>query len=221
MTLFEVLGFKRVAGLGIGVGLNAVLAGFLYLYLIPSVASRSADLDALRGEVAARRAEAEGLRQEISAFEGQKVAFEELKREGFFGTQDRIMAREKIDEIRNLSKLLSVRYTVDPAVYSSDDLVKKAKHVVVSSPMSVDLDAIEDKDIYRFLYLMETAFPGHMSLEELSMKKNADVTQPILRQIGTGVPVVLVSGHAKLVWRTLLPEDQAVGLVKTDGGGQQ
>lgn len=221
MILFEILGFKRVAGLAFGAGMNGVMAAFLYLYLMPSVDVRTSDLNGLRGEISSRNAEVAGLKQEIEAFEGQKVAFGDLKDRGFFSTQDRVMAREKIDEIRNLSKLLSIHYKIEPATYASDDLIAKAKHVIVTSPLSVQLDAIEDKDIYRFLYLMDTVFPGHVSLEEVSLEKKMDATQPILRQIGTGVPVVLVSGDAKFVWRTVVPEDQAVGLVNAGSEGGQ
>lgn len=221
MILFEILGFKRIAGLAFGAGLNVLIAVFLYLYLIPSVDSRTSDLNGLRGEISSRNAETTGLKQEIEAFEGQKVAFETLKTQGFFSTQDRVMAREKIDELRNLSKLLSIHYKIEPATYASDNLIAKAKHVIVTSPLSVRLDAIEDKDIYRFLYLMDTVFPGHVSLEDLSVEKKMDATQPVLRQIGTGVPVVLVSGDAKFVWRTVIPEDRAGGLVNAGSEGGQ
>lgn len=219
--ILEILGIKRVFGLALGVGANVVMALFLYLYLIPAVDSRTNELNSLRGENSARSAEVQNLRQEIEAFEGQKVAFEDLKRLGFFSTQDRVMAREKIDEIRTLSRLLSIRYRVEPAAYTSDDLIAKARHVIVSSPLSVTLEAIEDKDVYRFLYLMETVFPGHVSLEEISLQKKAEVTQPILRQIGTGVPVVLVGGEARFVWRTVIPQDQASGLSSAGSEGGQ
>lgn len=217
--ILEVLGLKRVLGLGLGLLVNGVMALLLYLYLMPATQSRTAELETLRAEVSTRTTEVAGLRQEIEAFEGQKTAFEDLKRLGFFSAQDRVTAREKIDEIRNLSKLLSIHYKIEPATYAKDSLIAKAKHVIVTSPLSVRLDAIEDKDIYRFLYLMDTVFPGHVALEELSLEKKMDVTQPVLRQIGTGVPVVLVAGDAKLTWRTVIPEEQATGLTGEGGSG--
>lgn len=219
--IFQVLGVRRVLALAIGVAVNVVMALFLYLYLMPATQTRDTELARLRGEISSRTAEVAGLRQEIEAFEGQKAAFEDLKTLGFFSAQDRVMAREKIDEIRNLSKLLSIHYKIEPATYTRDALISKAKHVIVTSPLTVKLDAIEDKDIYRFLYLMDTVFPGHVALEDLSMEKKMDVTQPVLRQIGTGVPVVLVAGEARFTWRTVIPEDQAAGLSATGSEGGQ
>lgn len=214
--MIQILGVKRVMALGLIVLVNALLGGLVYGVVIPREERAHGELSSLEGQISSRRQEIEGIRGEIERFSSQKDQFNELHKMGFFSSQNRILARAKFDELRELSKILAAKYKIDQATYETNEQISKAGHVILKSSVTVGIEAIDDVDIYRFLYLLDTAFPGHAAVESLKITKKLDVTQALLRQIGNGVPATLVDGELTFVWRTVLPEDQAGAVIKSD-----
>lgn len=214
--MIQILGIKRVLILGMIVCVNLFLGALVYGLLMPHEEQAHKELSSLEGQISSRRQEIEGIRGEIDRFASQKDQFDELHKMGFFSSQNRILARAKFDELRELSKILTAKYKIDKASYETNDQISKAGHVILKSSVTVGIEAIDDVDIYRFLYLLDTAFPGHAAVESLKINKNQDVTQALLRQIGNGIPSALVNGELTFVWRTVLPEDQAGAVIQSD-----
>lgn len=214
--MIKILGAKRVFILVVLAAVNICLGALVYVVVIPGSAQSKIDLQGLDGQISTRRQEIAGIQGEIERFSAQKDQFNELHKMGFFSSQDRIMARAKFDELRTLSRILSAKYKIDQATYETNEQIAKAGHVILKSAVTVGLEAISDVDIYRFLYLLDSAFPGHAAVESLKLTKTTDVTQALLRQIGNGVAAPLVTGEMEFVWRTVLPEDQAGAVIKSD-----
>lgn len=87
--------------------------------------------------------------------------------------------------------------------------------MMLDTPVSLTIEAMDDVDFFNFIYWIENGFPGHISVSSLSMERTLDVNDVTLRQIGSGVETTLVKGKVSFNWRTLIPETGA----GTAGGG--
>ena len=70
-------------------------------------------------------------------------------------------------------------------------------------------------NIFHYLFLAENYFPGHLSVEKISLKREADVTGTVLRAIANGKNPSLVGAQVELMWRTMIPEASVI-----NGGGK-
>ena len=50
-------------------------------------------------------------------------------------------------------------------------------------------------------------FPGHVSVNNVKLERKLDVNEITLRQIGSGIPAVMVQGSVDFDWRTMVPEN--------------
>ena len=206
--MIEVLGFKRVMTI-VALGFMAGgLAAALYLLVIPQKQKTERELRTIRSAVASRNIEIEKLKVEYQQIQEQKTLFETLQRAGYFGTQDRLRARKVIESIQAESKVLSAKYTIAAAEVKNDPSMAEVNHVVLRSPVDVTVDALDDMDIYKFMYWIENGFPGHAGITEFTLERRMDIDEALLRQVGNGVPTVLVNGKIKFAWNTMVPKDQ-------------
>ena len=210
--MIAILGAKRVAALAALVGLNVLMAALLYYYVLPKEKTVTNLQVASQGELATLEADMENIRNEFAQFDKQKEKFDMLQKTGFLSSQDRLDARRRFEDIRVFSKVLSARYTINPAVFENNESIQKSGNVVMVSPVNVELKALDDVDMYRFLYYLETYFPGHPGIDRIAFKRVTPVNQAVLRQIGSGLPVVLVDGTIDFSWRTIVPQAQVMSL---------
>jgi hypothetical protein len=194
-------------------------------YLSQNVAESQKKLNIVRSESSELRTQVEKLKTDYAAFEKERDKFEQITRLGFFNAQDRVEAREKFGAIERLSKIMFARYEIKAAsiVSSEKDLQTNvlgeiiaeqsvADYVVIESPVSVSLSAIDDIDIYRFIYYMNYGFPGHVTINQISIQKTEKLTADIIKQIGLGNPQELVTGTIDLTWRTMIQKSVADSL---------
>lgn len=206
--MIKILGFRRVITLAIMVAVNLVLAGALYTLILPQKDKTEQELRNTRSAVNARRNEVATLKNEYEMIQEQKNLFENLQDAGFFTTQDRIDARKTIEQIQLESKVLAARYDIQAIEVRENTLAAGADHVILHSPIKVTLDALDDIDIYSFMYWAQNAFPGHVGIDSLTVQRRMDVDEVTLKQIGTGIPVVLVSATVDFSWNTMVPRTQ-------------
>lgn len=203
--MMKVLGAKRVFTLVALFLLNAVLAGSLYYVVIPQRDDTQTELNKVKGAISNRRTEIATLKAEYDQIQQQKALFGELEQSGFFNKQDRIEARHTMDAIQSKSKVLAARYTINAVEVVDNPLAAVSDHVILHSPVNVTIDALDDMDIYSFMYWIENSFPGNASISNVSIERKADVEENALKQIGNGVPVVLVTGAVNFSWNTMVP----------------
>ncbi len=213
--MIKVLGTKRLIVMGIVVGLNIFLAATLYGYLQPKNVQLDRDLRSTKSQVTSKRSEIGRLRVEYQQIQEEKEFFGGLENAGFFNAQDRVLARRRMQQIIEQSRVLSARYDISPRVEVPNEKAKEANNVELSSPISVEIDAVDDADFYNFLYLIENSFPGQTSVRELSLERVMDVNEAVLRSVGTGSSPVMVRGKIGFVWRTIVPLDK----MGTDNAG--
>ena len=206
--MIQVLGFKRVITLAVLLLANVVLAGLVYYVLIPQKEKVRAELSNIEGVISSRRSEIETMKTEYELIQEQKSLFGNLEKSKFFSVQDRVEARKMMEAIQSTSRVLSTKYSIGAATVIENPTAAVSDHVILHSPITVSVDALDDVDVYSFIYWMENAFPGHAGVSGLTIERKLDIDEAALRQIGNGVPTVLISAQIDFDWDTMVPRAQ-------------
>ena len=209
--MIGVLGFKRVLLLAVLVAMNGVLAAGTYMYLIPENDTKERELRGLRGQVSTLRSDISRMQVEFEQLEQQKEEFERLAADGFFKLQGRRQAENIFSEIQKSSGVTKAIASIDAGVIEDNPEAQKAAHKILRSPIEIRLEAIDDVNIFKYLYLVEHYFPGHITVEDIRLERTADVTGTVLRAIATGKNPPLVQADVEMVWRTMIPEASVIG----------
>ena len=104
---------------------------------------------------------------------------------------------------------------IEAGIIEDNEEAQKAEHKILKSPMSVELQAIDDISVLHYLHWIEQNFPGHVSVENIEIKRQGDVTGTVLRGIASGSNPALVSASVDMVWRTMIPE---ANIINKEGG---
>lgn len=213
------IGYKRflfILVLAIAVG---ILAFASYFVFAPKVVSTQSELSTLQAQSSTLQSEVDQMRDSFTQFDKKKVVFEDISRMGFFNDQNRVLARERFETLQKLSKIISARYEIKAANVLSQDIPIETGFVVMESPISITLTALDDIDIYRFIYYLNYGFPGHVTINSLEILREGEITPEILKDIGTGNPPSLITATMELEWRTMARKESiAPGNLSIDGG---
>ena len=204
--MIDIIGYKRLVVLVALLLICGVFAGVSYGYLMPKNETLQADLKREQGKIRTKQAEAKKMREDFVTIQEKKDDFENLKLSGFFSNQDRLAFRRRISGVQEYADVLKASYDIGAAQIESNPGVEKAGHVVLKSDISVDIESMDDMDFYRFMYWVRNGFDGHTTITDMTLKRQTDVNDVTLRQIGSGTPLVLVKGKINFEWRTLVDE---------------
>ncbi|MFA5592359.1 MAG: hypothetical protein WC989_03490 [Micavibrio sp.] len=220
--MIKTIGIKRAVVLLSLAGLCAFAFVLSNYFLTAQVQKSRQALASTQGEIAQLQMELEQMRQDAIFLEREKGTYENITRLGFFEPQDRVEARARLDTIQKLSKIVSARYEIRAATVmreedtQTDAIIneslaaegeKAPEFAVIESPVIVTLSAIDDIDIYNFIYYLNYGYPGHISIEKLNIERRGDITQDNLKLIGMGTPPELVSARMEIIWRSMIPRD--------------
>jgi len=214
--MFKTLGFKRIVLLLALATADVAMGSAVYLYYMPQSLKLEREFRSVRQQAIAKRDDAGRLRMEYEQIQEQKDHFQALEATGFFSDQSRVVARERIEAAQRYTNVLTARYNMQAAKLEKRAEAENSGRVVVNTPVSIDIEALDDMDFYNFIFWVENAFPGHVSLQNIKIERAADVNEATLRQIGNGTAATLVKGKLDFSWRTMMP----VSLVGQPGGGQ-
>lgn len=219
--MIKLIGAKRLMIILVLAGLCAVLAGVSFGLIKPEQDAAKRQLSALKSDISFKTTETARFRQEMAEIQSEKNTFQSLQSVGFLGEQSRLEARKRIEAIQSYSRVLSARYNIGPGVISNVETATEADQVLMTTEIKIDLDALDDADVYKFISLMENAFIGHVSVTSFELQRVLDLNEVTLRQIGSGIPAVLVKAKLVLNWKTLLSRQQAAligaGTVAAEG----
>lgn len=215
--IFQILGVKRIVILLVLASINGLLGAGTYLYFMPHNDELNGQLRTLTSQVAAKHADTAKLQGEYRVIQDQKVFFESLNAAGFFSNQNRAVARQRIGDIQKFTNVLSAKYDITAATVEKNPLAADSGDVVINSPVDIKVDALDDVDFYNFIYWVENAFPGIVSVKSMKVSRVADINETVLRAIGSGVAVTLINGEVSFEWRTMVPEKDVAGSMKPKG----
>ncbi len=189
--------------------LNVFMAGVVTQFFMPETTRLSREVSKTERDLRKTKADVRTFKEKYQEIEAEKEKYNALIKNGFFGGQDRARVRDLFDSLQDVSHVFRATYTVSPALFEKNENIRKAGHVILNSPVTVRVDAIDDIDIYRFIHLIEDRFPGHTEIRNIRIVKDREVTQSVLRAIGNNTPVRLVGADISFNWRTVIPEEAA------------
>ena len=220
------IGYKKSLLLFVLAGAFAFLAFSTYFVFQPKAVSSKTELQKLEAQALTLQSEVDQMQQDFALFDSKKALFENISRMGFFNDQNRVLARERFDTLQKLSKIMSARYEIKPAKVFSQDLPLETGFVVMESPITITLTALDDIDIYRFIYYLNYGFPGHIMIDKLEIKREGEVSPDVLKAIGLGNPPPLITATMEMQWRTMArkesiaPETLSSNTAAQPSGGQ-
>ncbi|QQG35692.1 MAG: hypothetical protein HYS17_09245 [Micavibrio aeruginosavorus] len=207
--MIGLIGTKRLVMLAVLLCLNGAMGAGAYLYLIPQNGKLDQELRQLKSNVSTKRAESDRFRQEFDEIQREKGKFQSLEAQGFLSDQNRASIQKRIDVIQRYSRVSRAAYNIDRSMAEDVEVAREANRVVVKSPVKFEIDAIDDMDVFSFLYLLENAFIGHTAITSFELERVLDLNDVTMRQIGSGMDTVLVKSSVQLDWKTLMNRDDA------------
>ncbi len=208
--MMQIIGIKRLVILIVLISLNIALGAVVYLYLMPENSSSDRQLRTLRAQTHAVRADIDRIQIEFEQLDKQRDSFNALKDDGFFSNQVRSDAKKLFSVIQNESGVISAVVSVKSGVILDYDEAKKANHSVLMSPIEVEIRALDDTAIYKYMDIALEKFPGHLSFDNIIITRIRDISAPVLRAIASGATPELVKANIKMSWRTLIPTSQVI-----------
>lgn len=218
--MIRVIGTKRVLTILTLIAMNGLLAAVVYMYFVPQRFAAEGELRGLRGNISTVQSDISRMQVEFDQLKLQQARFDALRQRGFFGAQGRREAELVLRKIQQQSGVISALVNIMGGAIEENEEALKAEHQVLASPVSIHIEAMDDVDIYRYIYLVQEFFPGHVSFENLSMKRNAEVSGTVLRAIATGGKPQLVTADISMTWRTMIPQKDVIGVPVDQAGGQ-
>jgi len=208
--MIQVLGIKRIIVLVILVAMNAALAAGVYMYVQPEKLKKQRQLSSMKSKVSQVRNDIDRIQVEFRQLEEQQEEFDRLKESGFFTKQERNKAQRIFEDIQTRSKVVSAVASIDRGSLEKNDESDKAEHVMLVSPVKVTIEALDDIDVFRYLYLLKQSFPGHMQLEKVNLERRGNITNPVLRSIVSGKNPELVKASIELTWWSMIPQTDVI-----------
>ncbi|HNQ92119.1 MAG TPA: hypothetical protein PKI93_04235 [Alphaproteobacteria bacterium] len=179
----------------------------VYEYLIPNRESIENELQSTRSEVSAKYNEVQKMKEEFVLLQSQLRTFKELEARGFFDNQDRAAAVDNFTKLVNRVGILLAKVNFESGEIVKNDLADQAKQVVIKSHGKVELQSLDDVDVYTLMKYMQERFPGSVDVTSLKLERTETLNAAVLRQIGSGTPLALVKGSFEFDWRTMTSRD--------------
>lgn len=208
--MIDILGYKRVVKILILVAINAALALFVYVYMAPENDRKNSELRVEDSRISVLRSDIEKLRVEFQQLEEQKAEFETLKEKGFFNDQGRRNAELILQRVQERSGVITAVASIDKGTIEQNEDADKAEYKILKSPLNLQIQAIDDLDVFRYIYFLQENFPGHLAVEELNLLRDGNVNETVLRAIANGQNPPLVKADVRLMWRTMIPQNRVI-----------
>lgn len=209
--MIRVLGARRVLTLVALLALNALMGAAVYLYLMPEQMKKNNELNSLRGQTSTVQSDIDRMQIEFDQLAVQQSQFEKLRDRGFFGAQGRREAEKVLQRIQQEAGVVSAVANIQSGKIEDSEEAQKAEHKILVSPVSIKLSAVDDVDVYKYLYLVERFFPGHISIKTIILERKMSINNTVLRAIATGAKPQLVTADIQAEWRTMIPQKDVIG----------
>lgn len=207
--MIKYIGKKRLVIIIALAVINVVLVAALFGFVIRSVTYYEREVQGARQEASRLMAQAQDVEGEYKKFLEYQKQYEGLSSTGFFIEQDRFIAKKVLDRFQQMAGLVSVSYSIGAAEKVEDQKVAKISKKLMKSEISAEISAYTDKGIYRFVELVQEAFPGGVQVKSLMIEPDEEVTPENLKSVGAGKPVSFVKGKMVFDWLVLLDDENA------------
>ena len=203
--MIKILGAKRVLVLSLLVSVNALFAMMVYSVLMPESQKMERELGNLESNIRKLRNDIADIKVEYEQIKEQEGEFKELEAKGFFEPQNRRQVQENFTNARERSGVINAVVSFEPGVNELDEAAREANYTVLNSAVNIEIQAINDRDVYLYIDEIKKEFPGHLSITSVQIERELDVSRGVLRNIAFGDNPSLVSANVVMAWRTMIP----------------
>ena len=149
------------------------------------------------------------MKEEFVLLQSQLRDFKDLEARGFFNNQNRSEAEENFAKLSARVGILKAGLSYKPGEIVSNKQADDAKQMVIKSHGKVDIESLDDVDVYTLLKFMQERYPGSIDITKLELERQQVLNAALLRKIGGGDPVPLIKGSFEFDWRTMTSKDDA------------
>lgn len=207
----KLIGIKRVILLAILAGINAAIAAAYFLWISPMLSDSQNSLSAMSGEISTLQGKIQNTKTELAEFKDNMPKYEALRARGFMSGQDRFQISRDLDAVRKNASLAGFNFNINDLQVVESTEAKDAKLRVLNSRLMVDqVSSLLDVNLYDFIDRMETDFPAHVRLQQLSIRRKEPLNNSALVRISLNEPINLVLASAVFDWVTVVPETPPV-----------
>ncbi|HPD83413.1 MAG: hypothetical protein R3D88_01450 [Alphaproteobacteria bacterium] len=204
--MIEIIGHRKIYFIGF---LALVAVGLYYygfMHLKPQVVKVERSLKVSKSEFSQIKANMDNLVIGLQQFDTQKEEFNKLRAYGFFDAQDRLDLMLRFREMQKESGLLLAKFDISPAKVEDNPLAKDAGFQVLTTNIKFNLEAIEDVDVYKFLYLFNYGFPAQVFITDIKMSRDIGITRTLIQRLGSGSPVAIVKAEVMVTIKTMIED---------------
>jgi len=162
-----------------------------------------------RGEGSRIQGEIDLLQNQFLQLDSQQDIFDSLKEDGFFEPQGRREAERVLRDIQNESGVVSAKVGISAATIDKNEIAREAGYSVLSSPVSIAIQAIDDVAVYRYISMLRNDFPGYLNIDRFELNRTGDVDAVFLRNITLDEGAPPIEAKLEMIWRTMVPDDVA------------
>jgi hypothetical protein len=188
---------------------------------IPQKTAKEAELAKIKNEFQTVSTDLSNIQVEFRLLEEQRGNFEKLEKRQFFDRQDRFRAQQLLEVIQDRSRVLSAKTSISNGNLINHPEALKAEHKILSSPLDIEIAAMDDTDIFRYLWLLENKFPGYIDIQSFSLERLETVNRELLQSITAGETPVIVNAKISANWKTMIPisetSDTSLGTEQAGG----
>ncbi|MFA7430099.1 MAG: hypothetical protein WCZ23_08075 [Rhodospirillaceae bacterium] len=196
---------SRIA-LGI-ITMTAVVALGALPFAFSAVDEAEAALRRLRAETNQTRGQAQQAALDYAYVQDNSGRYKDALARGVLDEQDRLAARQRMDELMNDAYLVRMAYEMAAA----ESKPGPGGYQIVSTPIKMEVASMLDRDIFVLLQSLETAFPGYGVVRGFRIARQDPVTEDALRRVTAGEPVPFLTGTVTFDWRSAQPPAGATG----------
>ncbi|GEM_PF-5205803 len=213
--ILDLIGIKRTIILGILLGANVGLYVFSQVLFAPQMEKATKELSKVKRQSSRYQKDLNAIKNDFDALGGQQEIFNKLTEKKFFGDVSMPVQLEALD-------LISQQTGVDALVKVSAPREMKLSGmdrvdwVMVKREIVIDIKAFDDVDIYRYLDRLQRELPGYLKLKDVSIRRTADYSADMLREIIRGKFPDIVTASLNYDWY-LMKATNAQGDASTQG----
>lgn len=178
----------------------------IYFYLLPQTEKKEREISALRAKTSGIRADLSVLTGNFEKLEERKELFAALQKDGFFSKQGRSDAARYFKTIEAQSGVLSAVAQIGKGEIVRNDSTEKIQHVILTSPVSIEVSALQDVYVQRYIDVLRNTMPGHIAVQKIAIARTASLDSSVLKDIADGKDPVLVVAEIDILWSTLIPD---------------
>lgn len=215
--MIDILGVKKVVILSLLAALNVVLFYAAYINFADQIQTQENQLKRISGQVRTVTGDLNALRVELDQLEESQDDYDALVEKGFFDSQDRRLAQTVFQDILDESNVISAKASLGGGTAYDDEAAKKSEHKILSSPITVEITAISDEDVYKYIALLRERFRGFIEIKSINVRRRMDVSRDTLGAIISGAKPAMVSATIEAAWKTMIPESEVLKIENGQG----